>query len=81
VTLAIEIDGGVKPDNARTYADGGADMLTVGTGIYQAADPVRAVRTLIASTAGPPRMAPTRKPGVGGSTSPMDFPTRTSYRP
>ena len=50
--LAIEVDGGVKPENARTYADAGADMLTVGTGIYHAPDPLRAVRTLIASTAG-----------------------------
>ena len=50
--LAIEVDGGVKPDNARGYVDAGADMLTVGTGIYHAADPVQAVHTLIESTAG-----------------------------
>ena len=51
--LAIEVDGGVKPDNAPTYVEAGADMLTVGTGIYRADDPAAAVRSLLASTAGP----------------------------
>ena len=51
--LAIEVDGGVKPDNATEYVEAGADMLTVGTGIYRAADPAAAVRTLTTSTAGP----------------------------
>jgi ribulose-phosphate 3-epimerase len=50
--VAIEVDGGVKPESAKEYADAGADMLTVGTGIYKAADPVRAVRTLLETTAG-----------------------------
>jgi ribulose-phosphate 3-epimerase len=50
---AIEIDGGVKPDNAARYADAGADMLTSGTGIYHAADVAQAVATLRSSTAGP----------------------------
>jgi ribulose-phosphate 3-epimerase len=51
--LGIEVDGGVKPTNALGYVEAGADMLTVGTGIYRAADPVEAVRTLVSSTAGP----------------------------
>ena len=51
--LAIEVDGGVKPDNADQYVEAGADMLTVGTGIYRAPDAVAAVRTLRTSTAGP----------------------------
>jgi ribulose-phosphate 3-epimerase len=50
---AIEVDGGVKPTNAGRYADAGADMLTVGTGIYHAEDPVEAVRTLLSTTTGP----------------------------
>jgi ribulose-phosphate 3-epimerase len=50
--LAIEVDGGVKPDNANGYVEAGADMLTVGTGIYRAPDAVAAVQTLRTSTAG-----------------------------
>ena len=53
ITLGIEVDGGVKPTNAGGYVEAGADMLTVGTGIYHAADPAEAVRTLASSTAGP----------------------------
>ncbi|MGH3001479.1 MAG: ribulose-phosphate 3-epimerase [Gaiellaceae bacterium] len=53
IPLGIEVDGGVKPDNARGYAEAGADMLTVGTGIYHADDAAEAVRTLASSTAGP----------------------------
>ncbi len=50
--LVIEIDGGVKPHNAATYADAGADMLTVGTGIYHAPNVEEAVRRLREETAG-----------------------------
>jgi ribulose-phosphate 3-epimerase len=53
IPLGIEVDGGVKPANAARYAEAGADMLTVGTGIYHAASAVEAVRTLVSSTAGP----------------------------
>jgi ribulose-phosphate 3-epimerase len=49
----IEVDGGVKPDNAARYVRAGADMLTSGTGIYHALDAVAAVATMRASTAGP----------------------------
>jgi ribulose-phosphate 3-epimerase len=51
--VAIEVDGGVKPSNATRFAQAGADMLTVGTGIYHAADAGEAVRTLRRSTQGP----------------------------
>jgi ribulose-phosphate 3-epimerase len=47
---AIEVDGGVKPETAVRYASAGADMLTVGTGIYHAPDAGEAVRTLRDST-------------------------------
>jgi ribulose-phosphate 3-epimerase len=50
---AIEVDGGVKPDNAIRYVRAGADMLTSGTGIYHAPDAARAVATLRTATAGP----------------------------
>ena len=53
VSLGIEVDGGVKPANAGGYVEAGADMLTVGTGIYHAADAAEAVRTLETATAGP----------------------------
>ena len=49
--VAIEVDGGVKPENARRYVEAGADMLTVGTGIYKAEERRRAVRTLHERTA------------------------------
>jgi ribulose-phosphate 3-epimerase len=49
---AIEVDGGVKPENAARYAQAGADMLTSGTGIYHAPDAAAAVATLRASTSG-----------------------------
>jgi ribulose-phosphate 3-epimerase len=59
--LGIEVDGGVKPTNADGYIEAGADMLTVGTGIYHATDPVQAVRTLVSSTAGPADAAARRR--------------------
>jgi ribulose-phosphate 3-epimerase len=49
---AIEVDGGVKPENATGYVEVGADMLTSGTGIYHAPDAAEAVRALSASTRG-----------------------------
>ncbi len=47
---AIEVDGGVKPSSALRYVQAGADMLTVGTGIYHAPDVGEAVRALREST-------------------------------
>lgn len=49
----IEVDGGVKPSTAVQYAQAGADMLIVGTGIYRADDVDEAVRLLHESTKGP----------------------------
>ena len=46
----IEVDGGVKPSTALRYVEAGADMLTVGTGIYRAPDVPEAVETLRVST-------------------------------
>ncbi len=51
--LVIEVDGGVKPENATAYVAAGADMLTVGTGIYHARRRMEAVRRLKTGTAGP----------------------------
>jgi ribulose-phosphate 3-epimerase len=50
LSTGIEVDGGVKPSTAVRYASAGADMLTVGTGIYKASDVNEAVRVLREST-------------------------------
>jgi ribulose-phosphate 3-epimerase len=42
----IEIDGGVKVDNAQRAIDAGATVLVSASGIYQAPDPVEAARVL-----------------------------------
>lgn len=53
LATGIEVDGGIKPETATRYAEAGADMLTVGTGIYRADDVEEAVLTLRGSTQGP----------------------------
>lgn len=42
----IEVDGGITPENARLAREAGADVLVAGTAIFQAPDPVEAVRRL-----------------------------------
>jgi ribulose-phosphate 3-epimerase len=44
--IDIEIDGGVKVDNAQRAVDAGATVLVSASGIYQAPDPAEAARTL-----------------------------------
>jgi len=44
--LDIQVDGGVKPDNARRFTDAGANVLVAGSGIYKAADRTAAIRAL-----------------------------------
>jgi ribulose-phosphate 3-epimerase len=34
----IEVDGGVKPDNARMVANAGADMLVMGSAFFSSKD-------------------------------------------
>jgi ribulose-phosphate 3-epimerase len=50
--LDIEIDGGVKVENAKRAVDAGATVLVSASGIYQAPDPVDAARTLAAIARG-----------------------------
>ena len=38
ISLPIEIDGGVKVDNAREIADAGADILVMGSAFFESAD-------------------------------------------
>jgi len=43
--LAIEIDGGMKPDNCTDYAVAGADGIVIGTGIYKSDNYENAINT------------------------------------
>jgi len=51
--VEIEIDGGIKIDNAHLAVDAGVDILVSGTGIFGADDPAAAARAIRAS--GTPR--------------------------
>ena len=42
--LAIEVDGGMKPNNCADFVDVGADAIVIGTGIYKSDDYNEAVR-------------------------------------
>ena len=42
----IEIDGGIKIDNAHLAAEAGVDILVSGTGIFGADDPLAAARAI-----------------------------------
>jgi len=42
----IEVDGGVKLDNAQRILDAGADVLVSGSGVFGEKDPVAAIATL-----------------------------------
>ncbi len=47
--LHIEVDGGVKVDNAHRFTSAGADVLVSGSGIYKAADRAGAIAALKAA--------------------------------
>lgn len=49
--ILIEVDGGVKMDNAHRVIEAGADVLVMGTGVFTAADPAVVVRTICAPEA------------------------------
>jgi ribulose-phosphate 3-epimerase len=46
LAVEIEIDGGIKVDNAHLAADAGVDILVSGTGIFGADDPCAAARKM-----------------------------------
>ena len=48
----VEIDGGVKVDNAKAAVDAGATVLISASGIFQAPDPVAAAATMAAIARG-----------------------------
>lgn len=45
----VEVDGGVKPDNARRFTEAGAHVLVSGSGVYGAADRAAAIAALRAA--------------------------------
>ncbi len=47
----IEVDGGVKPDNAWRFAEAGAHVLVAGSAVYGAADRGAAIRGIAAARA------------------------------
>jgi ribulose-phosphate 3-epimerase len=46
LSVPIEVDGGIKPDNARLVCDAGADILVAGTAIFGQPDYAVAIRAL-----------------------------------
>ena len=49
MAVEIEIDGGIKVDNAALVAEAGVDILVSGTGIFHADDPAAAARAIRAA--------------------------------
>jgi ribulose-phosphate 3-epimerase len=49
LAVDIEIDGGIKVDNAGLAAEAGVDILVSGTGIFRADDPAAAARAIRAA--------------------------------
>lgn len=45
--ILIEVDGGVKRENAGSVIDAGADVLVMGTGLFRAQDPQSVVRDVL----------------------------------
>ena len=50
--VALEIDGGIKLDNAQRAVDAGASVLIAASGIFAQPDPAAAARGLAAIAAG-----------------------------
>jgi ribulose-phosphate 3-epimerase len=50
LAVEIEIDGGIKVDNAGRAAEAGVDILVSGTGIFGAGDPAAAARAIRAAS-------------------------------
>lgn len=46
LSVEIEVDGGVTPENAATLIDAGADVLVAGSSVFRAADRAAAVAAL-----------------------------------
>jgi ribulose-phosphate 3-epimerase len=46
LSVLLEVDGGVKPDNARRFTGAGADVLVSGSGVFGARDRAAAIAAL-----------------------------------
>jgi ribulose-phosphate 3-epimerase len=46
LSTLLEVDGGVKPDNAHRFVSAGADVLVSGSGVFGAVDRAAAIRAL-----------------------------------
>lgn len=53
--ITIAVDGGVKPENAASLADAGADYLVMGTALFQSPDMAETIRSIRASISRSPR--------------------------
>ena len=47
---AIEVDGGVSPENSAALAEAGADILVAGSAVFRADDPAAVIRKIRNST-------------------------------
>lgn len=50
--ILIEVDGGIKQENAQMVIDAGADVLVIGTGLFRAKDPKAVVKTVMKAAEG-----------------------------
>ena len=46
LSVEIEVDGGVKPDNLRDLLDDGMEIVVAGSAIFEAADPAGVIRSM-----------------------------------
>lgn len=46
LTTLVEVDGGVKPSNARRFVDAGAHVMVAGSAVFGAADRAAAIRAI-----------------------------------
>jgi len=50
--ILLEVDGGIKENNAHLAIDAGADVLVIGTGLFRAEDPARVVASVMKAAEG-----------------------------
>ena len=50
--ILLEVDGGIKQENAQMVIDAGADVLVIGTGLFRAKDPKAVVKAVMKAAEG-----------------------------
>ena len=50
--ILLEVDGGIKEENAHLAIEAGADVLVIGTGLFRAKDPAQVVRSVYGAAQG-----------------------------